>query len=81
MEALLTSNYLMIVFGAAAPSWHCNDTNNAVLNISACAFDTCDNVIFSEQLTSVATEVNVSHCQAQVHSSPVWSLLRQSLGA
>jgi hypothetical protein len=25
--------------------------------------------------------VNVSHCQAQVHSSPVWSLLRQSLGA
>lgn len=59
MEALLTSNYLMIVFGAAAPSWHCNDTNNYVLNTSDCVLDKCDNVVFSEQLSSVATEVNV----------------------
>ena len=68
MEALLTSNYLMIVFGAAAPSWRCNDTSNSVLNTSDCALDNCNNVVFSEQLSSVATEVNARRIVRHRHS-------------
>jgi hypothetical protein len=60
MEAFFTSNMLFMMFGAAAPTWHC-EWENGTRSVGECEFyDSCPNVTYDEDLQSLMTEVRSS---------------------
>lgn len=67
-EIFATQNVVFMMFGGAAPKWHCDKIltmNNTIYNFDSntstvdncTVYRTCEKVVYEEGLQSVATEV------------------------